>query len=83
MIWEKVEKKRATKNVDHIIFQAFLVSKSCIGEMHSPSLKSLVTHKVGLKSNPSISKQCLDRFCCHDITMAIYLRFQDEKSQIK
>jgi hypothetical protein len=53
------EKKRATKNVDHIIFQAFLVTKSCIGEMHSPSLKSLVAHKVGLKSNPSISEQCL------------------------
>jgi hypothetical protein len=51
--------------------------------MHSPSLKSLVAHKVGLKSNPSILEQCLDQFCCHDITMAIYLRFQDEKSQIK
>jgi hypothetical protein len=31
------EKKGSTKNVDHIIFQAFLVTKSCIGEMHSPS----------------------------------------------
>jgi hypothetical protein len=54
-----VEKKGATKNVDRIIFQVFLVTKSCIREIHNPSLKSLVAYKVGLKSNPSISEQCL------------------------
>jgi hypothetical protein len=52
---QKKGEKRGNKNVEHIIS----LIKSYIGEMHNPSLISLVAHKLGLKSDPSISEQCL------------------------
>jgi hypothetical protein len=52
--------KGATKKCRSYNISSFPCDKKLhIGEMHKPSLKSLVAHKVGLKFNPSISEQCL------------------------